>query len=297
MFFSCAALKKCFSFLSLVLCLIFTCNINIVQAKEPKITNPEWEKPYKPFRIVGNLYYVGSYDLAAYLITTPQGHILINTGVASSANMIKKNVETLGFKITDVKILLTNQAHYDHMGGMAAIQKISGAQLMADEGDVAVIQDGGNSDYIFGGHGSMFKPVKVDRILHNNDEITLGDMTLTILHHPGHTKGACSYLFTVKDEQRSYKVLVANIPTMLEEADPTGMPTYPDVAKDFEYTYGEMPKLKFDLWFAAHASQFDLHKKHNEGDKYNPNAFADRKGYDEIIKERHEEYLAKKAKK
>lgn len=278
---------------SLIACCVFTNYDSTAQVHEPKMNKPEWVKPYKPFRIAGNLYYVGSYDLASYLITTPKGHILINTGIATSADMISKNIAALGFKVKDVKILLTNQAHFDHMGGMAAIQKISGAQMMADEGDVAVIQDGGNSDYIMGGKGSMFQPVKVDRVLHNNDKIILGGMELTILHHPGHTKGSCSYLFTVKDEKRSYKVLIANMPKALDEVVPSGMPGYKNVGKDFEYTYDAMPKLQFDIWFAAHSGQFDLHTKHKPGAKYDPLVFADRKGYDETIAELHKEYLGK----
>ncbi len=266
------------------------------QVHEPELDHPEWKQAYEPFRIAGNLYYVGTYDLASYLITTSKGHILINTGLASSADMIAKNIAALGFKAADIKILLTNQAHFDHMGGMAAMQKMSGAQMMADEGDVQVIEDGGSSDYIMGGKGSLYEPVKVSRVLHNGDKITLGDMELTLLHHPGHTKGSCSYLFTVKDAKRSYRVLIANMPTALEEVIPSGMPTYPDVGKDFAYTYSTMPKVKFDIWFAAHASQYELHKKHKPGDKYNPEVFRDRKGYDAAVARLHKDYL-KRAKK
>ncbi len=146
--------------------------------QEPKTTNAEWSQPYPPFRIAGNLYYVGTHDLACYLITTSQGNILINTGLASSASQIKSNIETLGFNFADTKILLTTQAHYDHMGAMAAIKKSTGAQLMVDEKDADVLATGGNSDYALGGHGIMYAPVKPDRLLHNNDTIRLGDMQL-----------------------------------------------------------------------------------------------------------------------
>lgn len=276
-----------------ILCISLPCS---AQVNEPDFHNPSWSQPYKPFRIAGNLYYVGTYELASYLITTPAGHILVNTGLAASADIISRNIEALGFKASDIKILLTNQAHFDHMGGMAAIQKMSDAQMMADEGDVAVIQDGGSSDYVLGGNGIMFQPLKVDRVLHNGDEITLGDMKLEVLHHPGHTRGSCSYLFTVKDDKRSYKVLLANMPKMLDDVNPAGMPGYPNVGKDFEYTYAAMPRVKFDLWLAPHASQFHLHDKHKEGDPYNPSAFKDRKGYLATIKQLHEEYLAKAGK-
>ena len=272
--------------------LVYNTSVAQVTVHEPTLIDSTWEKPYAPFRIVGNVYYVGTYELASYLITTPKGHILINTGLASSAEMIKRNIEALGFKISDVKILLTNQAHFDHMGGMADVQKMSGAKLMADAGDVAVIEDGGNSDYLFGGKGALFQPLKVSRVLHDGDVISLGDMRLILLHHPGHTKGSCSYLFTVQDAKRKYRVLIANMPTALDGVKP-GMAGYPNVGRDFEYTYGAMPKLKFDIWLAAHASQFDLHKKHKAGDKYNPAAFMDRAGYDKLLNKLHADYLAK----
>src|SRR6185503_10984996 len=135
--------------------------------QEPKTTNLEWSTPYPPFRIAGNLYYVGTYDLACYLITTPQGNILINTGLSGSFSQIKNNIETLGFNFEDTKILLTTQAHYDHMGAMAAVKKATGAQFMADEKEADVLATGGNSDYALGGHGSVYQPVKPDRLLHD----------------------------------------------------------------------------------------------------------------------------------
>src|SRR5690349_11134247 len=120
------------------------------QVNEPKTTNADWSKPYQPFRIAGNLYYVGTYDLACYLIVTTEGNILINTGLAASASLIKSNIETLGFKFTDTKILTTTQAHYDHVGAMASIRKTTKATLMANKADAQVLMDGGKSDYELG---------------------------------------------------------------------------------------------------------------------------------------------------
>ena len=145
---------------------------------------PEWVKEYKPFRMVGNLYYVGSADLACYLITTAKGHILINTGLPGSDTMIRRHVEQLGFKFSDVRILLTNQAHFDHVGGFAAIKKQTGARVMVEEMDAPVLADGGNSDFLMGGHGLIFQPVKADRLLHDRDTVQLGDMKVVVLHHP-----------------------------------------------------------------------------------------------------------------
>ena len=163
--------------------------------------------------------------------------------------------------------------------------------MMINEKDAPVMADGGNSDYLFGGKGNLFTPVKPDRLLHNQqDTIKFGGIEIIALHHPGHTKGASSFLFTVKDEHRSYRVLIANMPTILEETKP-GMPTYPDVGKDYAYTLDALKKLSFDIWLSSHASQFNLHEKHKPADDYNPQAFIDRKGYDSLIDNLHKAYL------
>lgn len=267
------------------------------QVKEPTGTDPDWSKPYKPFQIVGNLYYVGTYDLACYLVTTPKGHVLINTGLASSAQQIKANVEALGFKFTDIKILLTTQAHYDHMGAMAAIKKMTGAKLMVDEKDAPVLIDGGKSDYALGNGEVTFAPVKADKLLHNNDKITLGDMQLTLLHHPGHTKGSCSFLFNVKDKTKTYRVLIANMPSIVTDKKFSEVHTYPTIAKDYAYTLSSLKKQTFDIWLSSHASQFDLHAKHKPGDAYNPKAFIDRKGFDESLADLQKAYDKKLSQK
>jgi metallo-beta-lactamase class B len=258
----------------------------------------DWVRDYPPFRLVGNLYYVGSYDLACYLITTPKGDILINAGVPGSDTLIRRHIEALGFKFSDLKILLTNQAHFDHVGAMAAIRKHTGAKIMIDEKDAPVLEDGGNSDFIFGGNGPLFEPVSPDRLLHDRDTIKLGGMDIVLLHHPGHTKGSCSFLFDVKDNQsgggaHSYRVLIANIPSILDQTKFPRMPGYPTVMDDYAFTLDTMPKIHFDLWFAAHASQFNLHVKHQPGDPYNPLAFADRAGYDAAIRDQQRVFAAK----
>lgn len=254
---------------------------------------PEWVRDYAPFRLVGNLYYVGSFDLACYLITTPKGDILVNAGIPGSDTLIRRHVEALGFKFSAIKILLTNQAHFDHVGAMAAIRRQTGAKIMIDEMDAGVLEDGGNSDFIFGGKGPMFEPVTPDRLLHDGDTIKLGGMDILFLHHPGHTKGSCSFLFNVKDGARTYRVLIANIPSILDQTKFPRMPGYPTVMDDYGFTLDTMPKIRFDLWFAAHASQFDLQRKHQPGDPYNPLVFADRAGYDAAIRDQQKQFAAK----
>jgi len=262
------------------------------KVKEPK-TTAEWTAPYQPFRIAGNLYYVGTYDLSCYLIVTPQGNILINTGLAASAAQIKTNIETLGFKLADTKVLLTTQAHYDHLGAMAAIKKITGAQLMVDEKDADVLTSGGSADYELGKYGTTFEPVKPDRLLQDGDTVRLGDMQLVMLHHPGHTKGSCSFLFTVQDDQQSYRVLIANLPTIVTEKPFADIVSYPIIAADYAYTFKVMKNISFDIWLASHASQFNLHDKHKPGDAYNPAAFKDQVGYDNALNDLQKQYEKK----
>ena len=279
--------------LTTLVILSFTLSAAAQKVIEPQGGNPQWSQPYTPFRIVGNVYYVGTYDLACYLIVTPQGNILINTGLAASATTIAENIKTLGFKLSDTKILLTTQAHYDHVAALAAIKQQTGAKMMADAKDADVLEDGGRSDYELGRLGVSFEPVKVDRRLSDGDEIKLGDTRIVMLHHPGHTKGSCSYLFDVKDEKKTYRVLIANMPSIITDKKFNDIPAYPEISKDYAYTLDALKKLSFDLWLSSHASQFNLHNKHKPGDAYNPEVFSDRKGYDESLKELEAQYKKK----
>ena len=161
---------------------------------EPSNINPEWTQAYPPFKIAGNLYYVGTYELASYLIVTSEGSILINSGLSTSTPIIRANIETLGFKLGDIKILLTTQAHYDHVGALAEIKKLTGAKMFADVGDVGALQDGGRSDYALTDSSSLYTPIGVDRVVYDRQTIRLGEMQILILHHPGHTRGSSEYI-------------------------------------------------------------------------------------------------------
>ena len=262
---------------------------------EPKNHPKEWSQSYEPFRIAGNLYYVGTYDLASYLIVTDKGNILINTGLADSLPIIKKNIQKLGFKYRDTKILLLTQAHYDHLGAMADIKNETGAKLYVDGTDAEVLKSGGKTDYEMGKYGVTFKPVNPDYILKDKDIVKLGNTTLTMLHHPGHTKGSCSFIFETKDNKRSYKVLIANMPTIIIDKKFSEVAAYPEIEKDYQYTLSEMEKLDFDIWVASHASQFDLHKKRKPGNPYNPSVFMNKKEYLDQLKELEKDYLEKKS--
>lgn len=262
---------------------------------EPTNHPKEWSKPYEPFRIAGNLYYVGTYDLASYLIVTDKGNILINTGLADSLPMIKNNIRKLGFKYQDIKILLLTQAHYDHLGAMAAIKKETGAKLYVDQADAEVVKSGGKSDYEMGKYGVTFVPVNPDYLLKDKDVIGLGDTQLMMLHHPGHTKGSCSFLFETKDQKRKYKVLIANMPTIIVDKKFSEVTAYPTIEKDYEYTLNAMKKLDFDIWVASHASQFGLPEKRKPKDQYNPAIFMNKKEYMDEVDSLEKAFLKKKS--
>ena len=263
---------------SFIIAAFFITSTVAQEIHEPKIDS-DWVKPYPPFRIAGNLYYVGTYDLGCYLITTKKGNILINTGTAVSPTLIKNSIEQLGFNFKDTKILLVMHGHFDHAGGVADIKEQTGAKVMADAADEDVLESGGKTDYELGKYGVSFKPVKPDRLLHDGDIVKLGDMQITMLHHPGHTKGSCSYLFTVKDSDRSYRVLIANMPSIITDKRFADITAYPTIQQDYAYTLNAMKNIQFDIWLAAHASQFELQQKHPPGSACNPSAFMDKENY------------------
>jgi metallo-beta-lactamase class B len=230
---------------------------------------PEWSRPVAPVKIVENVYYVGTEDLACYLISDPAGHILINTGLADSAPLIFSNVEKLGFRWQDIKILLTNQGHFDHVAAMAEVQKKTSAQFFATKADAPMISDGGASDPV-GGPEYRFSPVKVYRILADEELITLGKTQLKVHLHPGHTPGSVSYSMKVLVAGKPQQVLFANLATIVISLD---NPKYPNIVSDLKQTYAKQKKLAPDIWLAGHASQFGLQEKLKTGD------FADRKGF------------------
>ena len=261
--------------------------------KEPLNNPKEWSQATEPFRIAGNLYYVGTYDLASYLIVTNAGSILINTGLANSLPIIKQNIKTLGFDYKSIKILLLTQAHFDHTGAIAAIKKETGAKLYVDEQDANILKTGGASDYEMGKYGVTFEPVNPDVLLKNNGKIKLGNTVLTMLHHPGHTKGSCSFLFNTKDKSSEYKILIANLPSIITDRKFSDIVSYRNIEKDYAETFKAMKNIDFNLWVASHASQFNLHKKRKPKEAYNPKVFTDKILYFENLQNLENDFKEK----
>jgi len=259
--------------------------------------NPEWTRPFPPFRIIGNLYWVGSYDLSTYLVTTPAGNILINTGVGDTANQIKASVEQLGFKLSDTKILTATHGHWDHVAGLAQLKKMTGARLIVSEPDKELFESGGRADFRFGDDpGSRFDPVKVDGTFKDNDTISLGGTVLTAHHHPGHTKGATSFTLNVPENGKTYRVVIANMGSINPGVTVSGMPKYPGIGDDYARTFKAQKDMPIDIWLASHASQFKLHEKYKPGDPYNPDRFVDPKGFKAAVEELEKTYREQLAK-
>ncbi len=237
-------------------------------------------RPFPPFRIVGNLYYVGTYDLAVYLITTPQGHMLVNTGINDSAPMIKANVEKMGFQFSDIKLLLATHGHWDHVGAFAEIKRMTGAPLLMHEADAGLVESGGSEDYRYPqGRGTTYEPVKVDQRLREGDKVRLGGTELTVLHHPGHTKGSTTFSFTVRDAGRDYNVLIVNMGSINPGVTVSNMLAFPGIKDAYASTLARQKQMQPDIWVASHAAQFNMHQKYKPGDPYDPNRFMDPNGF------------------
>ena len=262
------------------------------QDKRPE-TDPDWSKPYPAFKIAGNLYYVGTYDLASYLLVTPKGNILINTGLADSYSTIKENIESLGFSFKDTRILLITQAHYDHTGALAQIKKETRAKLFVNGPDADALRTGGRTDYEMGKYGETFSPVSPDKLLHDRSVVKLGNTRLVLLSHPGHTNGTCSYLVDVNEGGKTLRVLIANMPSIIISRKFSEVKDYPNIRRDYAYTFDAMKRLKFDLWVASHASQFNLHELRKPGDPFISAIFGNRKAFFEKLSGLEESYRAK----
>jgi metallo-beta-lactamase class B len=270
---------------ALLLALIFF-RLTIVGTKEAKAQD-DWTEPFPAFRIAGNLYYVGSKGLANYLITTPQGHILINSDLEANVPLIRASIESLGFKFTDVKILLISHAHYDHNAGSDMIKKLTGAKYMVMETDVPVVESGGKSDFQYGNDPTnLYPPTKVDRVLRDGDEVKLGDAVLTARLTPGHTKGCTTWTMKVKDGGKTRDVVIIGSPNVNPGYRLVGNSVYPGIAQDFERTFRVLNSLPCDYFLGAHGAYFDMETKYAQLKAGVSTAFIDPVGYKNYVADR-----------
>ena len=254
-------------------------------------TAPDWTEPFPAHRVIGNAYYVGSRGLASYLITTPQGHILINSSLESSPTLIQNSMEKLGFKFSDVKILLISHAHWDHDAGSAAILKMTGAKYMVMDGDVDVVESGGKTDFQYGSSTSMqYPPAKVDRVLHDGDQVRLGDAVLTAHLTPGHTKGCTTWTLKARDGDKAYSVVIVGSPNVNPDYKLVNNSQYPQIASDYEKTFRVLKALPCDVFLGAHGGYYDMEAKYAHLKSGGTNPFIDPQGYVAYVAEREQAF-------
>ena len=247
----------------------------------------EYLTPLPAHRVIGNVYFVGSKDLGIYLITTPQGHILINVGLEASVPMIQSSIESLGFRFQDVKILLISHAHFDHDAGAARIRELTGARYMVMDGDVPVVESGGKEDFFYGKMPAMlYPPAKVDGTLHDGDTVKLGDTVLTAHLTPGHTKGCTTWTMGVRVGAKSYDVVIVGSPNVNPGYKLVNNEAYPQIAADFEKTFRVLRSLHCDLFLGAHGSYYGLETKYQRIKNGGVNPFIDPEGYKNYINDR-----------
>jgi metallo-beta-lactamase class B len=248
----------------------------------PTVDNPAWYQPFPAHRVVGNIYYVGSRDLASYLITTPQGHILINSGFEQTAPLIRKSVESLGFKMTDIKILLASHAHSDHVAGHARMKELTGAAVYVMRGDDNVIASGGEGQYLY--TNSRWKPCKVDRVLEDGEKVTLGGVTLVAHLTPGHTRGCTTWTCRAQDGAKTYDVVIVGSYNVNPGYQLVDNKDYPQIAEDYAKTFTVLKSLPCDVFLGAHGEYYGMIQKYDRSTKgADTNAFVDPQGYRSTI--------------
>jgi metallo-beta-lactamase class B len=236
----------------------------------------DWNRPFPGFKIAGNLYYVGTADLASYLIATPQGNIVINSDFSQDVPLIRKNIEQLGFKYSDTKILLISHAHSDHDEGIGIMQRDTHAKLMVMDGDVAEEQSTGPGRP--GAH--------VDRVLHDGDTVELGGAKLTAHLTPGHTKGCTTWTMQVQDGGRTLNAVIIGSPNVNPGYQLVGDAEYPNMAQDYVKTFAVLKSLSCDLFLGAHGSYFGMLAKYPKLKAGAANPFIDPDGYKAYVAER-----------
>jgi metallo-beta-lactamase class B len=262
--------------------------------------NPDWTTPIAPFRIVGNLYYVGSRDLASYLLVTRAGDILINSNLESSVPQIRRSVEQLGYRFSDIRILLISHAHFDHDAGSAEVKRQTGAQYMVMDDDVPVVESGGAKDFQYAA-SSHYPPAKVDRVLHDGDEVRLGETVLVAHKTPGHTRGCTTWTLQVPERGKMLNVVIVgswNVNPGYRLVDRAGKPaSYPGIAADFKRTFAILEHLPCDVFLGAHGAYFRMLDKIQRRTANAPEqVWIDPQGYLDNVHEREAAFQAELAK-
>ncbi len=228
------------------------------RAQDDPATRAEWNRPVEPFRVAGNLYYVGVEGVAAYLLATDEGHVLVDGGLPESAPRIEQSIAKLGFKLRDVKYLVNSHAHFDHAGGLAELKRKTGAQLIASRGDAPALTSGRAED--FGAGAGEFPPVHVDRVVDDGATVRVGATTLTAHVTPGHTRGCTTWSFPITDGGRALQVVI-----LCSVSAPgyrlVDNSVYPEIVSDYQRSFAMLKKMPCDIFLGPHGSFFGLDEK------------------------------------
>ncbi len=250
----------------------------------------QMNQPQEPFRIIGNIYYVGAGDVTSYLIVTDKGHILLDTGFKETAPMIEQSIKKLGYSLADIKILLSTHAHIDHAGGLARLKELTGATFLAMDDEVGQYQAGGKGDFAYG-DTIPFPPITPDRVLHDLDKVTLGGVELIARKTPGHTRGCTTWTMKVDDNGQTRDIVFVGSPT-INPAPLVNNSKYPNIVDDYRRQFAILKSLKCDVFLGAHGSYFDMKSK-IERATANPatNPFLDPNGYTQFVQRAEQKFL------
>jgi metallo-beta-lactamase class B len=252
---------------------------------------PDWVNPFPPHRVMNNLYYVGSEGLASYLVTTPDGNILINSSLEQSVPLIQASIEKLGFKFSDTKILLISHAHWDHCAGSAKIIQMTGAKYMVMAEDVPVVESGGKKDFHYGtDQTTWYPPTKVDRSLKSGESVRLGEVVLIAFKTAGHTKGCTTWTMEMKDEKNGKRcnAVIVGSPNVNSGYKLVNNSEFPSIAWEYEHAFATWKQFPWPniVFLGAHGSYYDMAAKYPRLNNGGENPFIDTAGYKAYIAER-----------
>jgi metallo-beta-lactamase class B len=252
-----------------------------------------WNEPADPVKIAGPVYFVGTKGLSAWLITTSEGLILMNTGMPPSGPMIEASIRKLGFKPENIKLLLDAHAHIDHVGAHAYIKKLSGAKVAMMDADADLARSGGKADFHYGSVPEFaFDPVVADVVLRDGDTVTLGDVALTARHTPGHTKGSTTWIMNVVDGGKNYMVVFPDGSGVNPGFRVAKNPSYPGIGDDYRRTFYVLETLKPDIWLASHTADMGFEAKRARAVQEGAKAWVDPEGYRRYVADQREKFEA-----
>ncbi len=269
-----------------------TATTSQIERPQKQLYNPPYSnEPVEPYRIIDNVYYVGRENYTSFLITTPEGHFLLDTMVEETVPNLSENIEQLGFQLEDIKIILQAHAHRDHVGGLAKMKELTGAEVLVMAEDADVLADGGKSD--FRGDGSViWEPVRADRTLHDGEEVQLGGVTMVAHLTAGHSKGCTAWSTVAEENGREYNVVFVCSNRVNERVPLIGNTKYPSIAEDFAGGFETLKSLPADVFLASHGFMFNMEEKLQrlqQGTLANP--FIDPQGFQEYIADYEQEFL------